>query len=309
MPEEKGPTRRNKFDHQPKRKADEEFDRKWDEAAASAAVVKYVQHKFLLGSEEGEEAAPTSATPRARCRSSGRPNRWWMLSVVILFLCTYWKYDSRKNIRVNINRTSIATREGGGELPSVDGVNLTSITQNIRPIKNTDIISTELTGYLLKGGRSNFNNFNSDGNGRNWTVFQKVWYDMCACDDPFNYHSWRRRRRRPPRQLRKRHPGLKRKKWREMSMALFRNAALNHLFCGRHKTMMSMADFINLAFSIPRAEVTYWVQYSIMMVQYSVAVSTFWLYYSLFLARKMLKVAMIYWWIFELMGNIPSALQ
>ena len=139
MAEEKGRTRRNKYDRQPKRKAEEEFDRKWNEAAAAAAEVKYVQHKSLLGSEEGP------ATPRARCRSSGRPNRWWMLSVEILFLCMYWKYDSRKNIRGNINRTSIATREGEGELPSVDGVNLTSITQNIRPIKNTDIISTEVT--------------------------------------------------------------------------------------------------------------------------------------------------------------------
>merc|ERR1739842_44394 len=100
---------------------------------------------------------------------------------------------------------------------------------------------------------------------------------------------------------RKRHTGLKRKRWREIMSVAFRDPDLNHLFSGRHETMMSMADFINLAFSIPRAEVTYWVRYSVMTVQYSIAASTFWLYYSLFLARKMLKVAMIYWRIFKLM--------
>ena len=92
-----------------------------------------------------------------------------------------------------------------------------------------------------------------------------------------------------------------------MSTALFRDPTLYHLFCGgRHETTMSMADFINLAFSIPRAEMTYWIRYTIMMVQYYIAVCTFWLYYSLFLARKMLKVAMIYWWIFKLMARKHS---
>ena len=84
-----------------------------------------------------------------------------------------------------------------------------------------------------------------------------------------------------PKGIKRRFPGLKRKKWREMSVSFSRNILLWSIFYGYHQRhCCSIADFFRLIFHSMRAVSVLFVKYSIAMsicwVRYAIALSIFW---------------------------------
>ena len=96
-----------------------------------------------------------------------------------------------------------------------------------------------------------------------------------------------------PKHIKKRLPGLKRKRWREMSLSFSRNALLLHIFYGSHRKHCSIADFIGLICHSLRVTTTVFVRCSIALsifwARYAIALSLFWVRYTVFCTRHNLR--------------------
>ena len=84
-----------------------------------------------------------------------------------------------------------------------------------------------------------------------------------------------------PKHIKKRLPGLKRKKWKEISLSFSRNALLRNIFYGSHRRHCSIADFLQLICHTLRFT-------SAVFMRYSIAVSVFWVRYAAIRTRHSL---------------------
>ncbi len=89
---------------------------------------------------------------------------------------------------------------------------------------------------------------------------------------------------RPPKRIKKHWPGLKRNKWRDMSLTFSKNALL-HIFYRSNQNSYSIADFLQLIGCSLRAAAVCHVANAIILARYSVAISVFWTQYTLICTR------------------------
>ena len=89
---------------------------------------------------------------------------------------------------------------------------------------------------------------------------------------------------RPPKRIKKRWPGLKRNRWRDMSLAFSKNALL-HIFYRSNRNSYSIAHFLGLIGCALRAAAVCYVVNTIILARYSFAISVFWTRYTVISTR------------------------
>ena len=118
------------------------------------------------------------------------------------------------------------------------------------------------------------------------TVLQRLTYELVAA--AVSHHaatalsnSANDCQQHAPKHIKKRLPGLKRKRWREMTLSFSRNALLRYIFYGSHRRHCSIADFLRLICHTLRFT-------SAVFMRYSIAVSVFWVRYAAICTRHSL---------------------
>ena len=209
-----------------------------------------------------------------------RVNNTLALSLLAILCMILKSFTVRSSVDVslNINHTSAASVEVGAELPSnsISNAKLIEASSNKYSscyisddkVINGPILSEASCQHILKKERIIFRW--EDADDLKWTAMLEKAFSDVLCKilwDPSDHYSRRRRRCRPPRAIRKKYPGLKRKTWRNMPRDL------RYLLSGCHQKTC-MPEFIGKVVSVMVEELKYWVSYGV-----------FWIYHGIFYTR------------------------
>ena len=199
-----------------------------------------------------------------------------LLAILCMILKSF-SVRSSVDVSLNINHTSAASVEVGAELPSNSISNAKLIEASSNKYSSCYIsddkvingpISSEACQHILKKERIIFRW--EDADDLKWTAMLEKAFSDVLCKilwDPSDHYSRRRRCCRPPRAIRKKYPGLKRKTWRKMPQDL------RYLFSGCHQKTR-MPEFIGKVVSVMVEELKYWVSYGV-----------FWMHHGIFYTR------------------------